>query len=387
MRELEGRSYQEISELLGLTTSALETLLFRARRSLAEELENVVTCQSAELAMSRRLDKRLSRKESRRLDEHLAECASCAKLAVTQARQRRAFKGLALIPLPVGLALFKGAPAASAASLPTIGLATTNGTTGLGAATAGGGATGAGAAGAGGVAAGGSLLGAAAVKVAAAVVAGVLVTGAAYQGAKVILDKPGQPVAAKQGSAVKGAFANRSQSPSQPATGQQVTSAVRRLGAGSNRDVDVRRHGGRRHHRRRSVRVPARAIASRRRPPRARAAPPPERLREGRRRLQTSRAARETRPRRHRIRRRATGREAPLEARRHPRRHRHPRRAMAREARPVPGRRHRAARLALPASYLRPAAPRRPGSPQPSRRQRRRRRARPHPSPRRLARR
>ena len=122
MRELEGRSYSEISELLGLTTSALETLLFRARRSLAEELENVVTCQSAELAMSQRLDGRLSRKERRRLDEHLAECAACARLAQTQARQRRAFKGLALLPLPIGLALFKGAPtAAAAASLPTIG--------------------------------------------------------------------------------------------------------------------------------------------------------------------------------------------------------------------------------------------------------------------------
>ena len=63
LRELEGRSYNEISELLGLTTSALETLLFRARRSLAEELENLVTCQSAELAMSKQLDGRLSRKE------------------------------------------------------------------------------------------------------------------------------------------------------------------------------------------------------------------------------------------------------------------------------------------------------------------------------------
>ena len=123
LRELEGRSYNEISALLGLSTSALETLLFRARRSLAEELENLVTCQSAELAMSKQLDGRLSRKERRRLDEHLAECPDCARLAETQKRQRRAFKGLAVLPLPIGLALFKGAPsAAAAASLPTIGL-------------------------------------------------------------------------------------------------------------------------------------------------------------------------------------------------------------------------------------------------------------------------
>jgi len=42
--------------VMALSTSALETLLFRARRSLAEELENVVTCQNAELALSKRLD-------------------------------------------------------------------------------------------------------------------------------------------------------------------------------------------------------------------------------------------------------------------------------------------------------------------------------------------
>ena len=60
--------------------------------------------------MSQRLDGRLSRKERRRLKEHLGECASCARLAEMQGKQRRAFKGLALLPLPVGLTLFKGAP-------------------------------------------------------------------------------------------------------------------------------------------------------------------------------------------------------------------------------------------------------------------------------------
>jgi RNA polymerase sigma-70 factor (ECF subfamily) len=38
LREFEGRSYKEIADILAITTSALETLLFRARRSLAEEL-------------------------------------------------------------------------------------------------------------------------------------------------------------------------------------------------------------------------------------------------------------------------------------------------------------------------------------------------------------
>ena len=186
MRELEGRSYREISEMLGMSTAALETLLFRARRSLAEELENLVTCQSAELAISKRIDGRLSRKERRRLESHLAECPPCARLAETQGRQRRAFKGLAVLPIPVGLALFKGAPAASAAALPTIGVGATGtgfGATGVGAggATAGAGA----AAGAGGAAAGGTLLGGAVVKIAAVVVAGTVATGIGYEGVKV----------------------------------------------------------------------------------------------------------------------------------------------------------------------------------------------------------
>ncbi len=122
MRELEGRSYKEIESILDTTAGALETLLFRARRSLAEELENLVTCERAELAMSRQIDGRLKRKERRRLDEHLEECGSCARLYAGRARQRRAFGRLALLPLPFSLTFFKGAPTASAASgLSTIG--------------------------------------------------------------------------------------------------------------------------------------------------------------------------------------------------------------------------------------------------------------------------
>ncbi len=122
MRELEGRSYREIQQILELTPTALEMLLFRARRSLAEELENVVTCELAERAMSKRLDGRLSRKERRRLLEHLAECPSCARLDAGQKKRRRAFGALAVLPLPLSLTFFKGAPSASAATgLPTIG--------------------------------------------------------------------------------------------------------------------------------------------------------------------------------------------------------------------------------------------------------------------------
>ncbi len=200
MRELEGRSYREIATVLGLSTSALETLLFRARRSLADELENVVTCQNAELAISKRLDSRLSRKERRRLDEHLAECPECSRLAAVESRQRRAFKGLALLPLPIGLALFKGAPSAAAASLPTIGLAAGTGTTGTGAAgaTAGGAsaAGGATASATGGAALGGSLVGGVAVKVAAVAVLATVATGVGYKGVEAVRSSPPKPAPA-----------------------------------------------------------------------------------------------------------------------------------------------------------------------------------------------
>ena len=48
MRELEGRSYAEIADLLEVSVSAVETLIFRARRALREQLEGTLTCGQAE---------------------------------------------------------------------------------------------------------------------------------------------------------------------------------------------------------------------------------------------------------------------------------------------------------------------------------------------------
>ena len=223
LRELEGRSYSEISELLGLTTSALETLLFRARRSLAEELEALVTCQNAELAISKQLDGRLSRKDRRRLDEHLAECEDCSRLAATAKRQRRAFKGLAVLPLPIGLALFKGAPSASAASsLPTIGIGA-GGANGAGAAGAGAGgvATATGAAAGGSAAIGGSL--AVAAKVAAVIVAATVATGIGYKGIQAVLDGPTS--AAQEKPATPSSSSSRSSAASTPARAKAASPA------------------------------------------------------------------------------------------------------------------------------------------------------------------
>src|SRR5438105_10736395 len=108
MRELEGRSYAEISEILDVSTSAVETLIFRARRALREQLEGSLTCGEAEFAISRQLDGRLSRHEKSALRAHLRECSECATFARRQRAQRAALRSIAVVPLPSTLASFFG---------------------------------------------------------------------------------------------------------------------------------------------------------------------------------------------------------------------------------------------------------------------------------------
>jgi len=112
MRELEGRSYGEIAEILSLSVSAVETLIFRARRALREQLEGSLSCREAELAVSRQLDGRLSRGEKGALRAHLRTCSDCASFARSQRAQRAALKGLATIPVPASLGSFFGGGAA-----------------------------------------------------------------------------------------------------------------------------------------------------------------------------------------------------------------------------------------------------------------------------------
>src|SRR3989440_6171553 len=141
MRELEGRSYAEIADILEVSTSAVETLIFRARRALREQLEGSLTCGEAEFAISRQLDRRLPRPERGQLRAHLRECPECAAFARRQRAQRGALKTLALVPIPGSLSSFFGGGGAAVG-------------TGL------------------------------AVKAAAAVTAGLLIGGAGYEGVR-----------------------------------------------------------------------------------------------------------------------------------------------------------------------------------------------------------
>ena len=104
MRELEGRSYAEIAQILDLSVGAVETLLFRARRALREQLEGGLTCEEAERTLSLLNEQRLSSSERGALRAHLRECKDCAVLERRQRAQRAALKNLGAVPLPASLA-------------------------------------------------------------------------------------------------------------------------------------------------------------------------------------------------------------------------------------------------------------------------------------------
>ena len=104
MREFGGLTAPEIAQSLAVSTSAVEALLFRARRSLREQLEGSLTCDEAEHALSRQLDGLLGRAERGALRAHLRECDECARLARSMRGQRGALKSLAVVPLPAALA-------------------------------------------------------------------------------------------------------------------------------------------------------------------------------------------------------------------------------------------------------------------------------------------
>ncbi|HMI99503.1 MAG TPA: sigma-70 family RNA polymerase sigma factor [Gaiellaceae bacterium] len=117
MREVEDRSYAEIAQILNVSGAVVETLIFRARRALREELEGALTCHEAERAISRQLDGVLPRSERRALRAHVRECEDCAAFARGQRSQRGALRALANVALPPSLSSFFGETDAPPGSL------------------------------------------------------------------------------------------------------------------------------------------------------------------------------------------------------------------------------------------------------------------------------
>jgi RNA polymerase sigma factor (sigma-70 family) len=117
MREVEGRSYAEIAEILNASVGRVESLIFQARRAIRERLEGALTCHQAERAISRHLDGLLGRGERRALRAHTRECEDCAAFDRAQRAQRAALRALANVALPSSLSSFFGDHGAPSRSL------------------------------------------------------------------------------------------------------------------------------------------------------------------------------------------------------------------------------------------------------------------------------
>ena len=84
MREFEGLSYREIGERLGLSRPAVESTLFRARKRLGEEYEELVTgkrCVRVQRIVEDAGLQAAGLRDQRRVARHLAHCQSCRRSA------------------------------------------------------------------------------------------------------------------------------------------------------------------------------------------------------------------------------------------------------------------------------------------------------------------
>src|SRR4051812_18083600 len=86
MRELEGLSYREIGERLGMSRPSVESTLFRARRRLGEEYEELVSgerCLRVQAIISGASEggSALGARDRRRMAAHVSHCQSCRRHA------------------------------------------------------------------------------------------------------------------------------------------------------------------------------------------------------------------------------------------------------------------------------------------------------------------
>ena len=113
MRELEGLSYREIGERLSMSRPSVESTLFRARKRLTEEYEELVTgarCQRIQGIIGTATGGEVGLRDQRRLARHVSHCQPCrrqARLAgldvpVTSDRPVRQ-RIAAMLPLPLFL--------------------------------------------------------------------------------------------------------------------------------------------------------------------------------------------------------------------------------------------------------------------------------------------
>ena len=124
LRELEGLSYKDISERMGMTRPAVESTLFRARKRLGEEYDELASGARCLRIQAIIADggPRLGLRDRRKLARHVSHCQPCRRLAAqagvaisVPARRRVAEKIAALLPLPAFLRPRRGGDEAAGA--------------------------------------------------------------------------------------------------------------------------------------------------------------------------------------------------------------------------------------------------------------------------------
>ena len=125
LRELEGLSYAEIGRRMGMSRPAVESTLFRARRRLTEEFDDIVSgarCLRIQGIIVTAAESRLGTRDTRRLARHLSHCQSCRREALAAGldrglftrppvRERIAARVAGLLPFPIFERFRRGADA------------------------------------------------------------------------------------------------------------------------------------------------------------------------------------------------------------------------------------------------------------------------------------
>jgi RNA polymerase sigma factor (sigma-70 family) len=84
MRELEGLSYREIGERLGMSRPSVESTLFRARRRLTEEYSELISgerCRRIQAIIATAATGALGTRDQRRMARHVSYCQPCRRQA------------------------------------------------------------------------------------------------------------------------------------------------------------------------------------------------------------------------------------------------------------------------------------------------------------------
>jgi RNA polymerase sigma factor (sigma-70 family) len=85
MRELEGLSYRQIGERLGMSRPSVESTLFRARRRLSEEYEELVSgerCRRIQAIIAGATGGQVGTRDERKMARHVSYCQPCRRAAL-----------------------------------------------------------------------------------------------------------------------------------------------------------------------------------------------------------------------------------------------------------------------------------------------------------------